>query len=228
MAELGRKYAQQMIVADLECNDWDQKITGSFDYIVFADVLEHLRNPDKALAKALKFLKDDGYIITSIPNIGHNAVIMDLRNGKFNYTETGLLDNTHIHFMTRQSISEIFLNNNLYCIAEENKQIRPCDTELGCYYIQNPLLALSLIRKRDGHVYRFVQKWSKNPTLEYSKSKSGDKLSIGKQFFELVYDMACFLKRKLNIKTPKIITNLVHKPVEKNEKKRYEKYESKS
>jgi Cyclopropane fatty acid synthase and related methyltransferases len=228
MAEMGRKYAQQMIIADLESDNWDLEITGLFDHIIFADVLEHLHNPDKVLAKALKFLKHDGCVITSIPNIGHNAIIMELRNGKFNYTETGLLDNTHIHFMTRQSIYNIFHSNHLHCVAEENKHIRPCDTELGCYYIQNPLMALSLIRKRDGHVYRFVQKWIKTPAPQCSKNKLGDKLSIGKQLFELLYDIACFIKRKLNINTPGIITRLVHKPIEKNEKKRYERYESKS
>ncbi|MDD4993873.1 MAG: class I SAM-dependent methyltransferase [Paludibacter sp.] len=228
MAAIGKQYAQKMIIADIESDEWEKEVVGYFDYIVFADVLEHLRNPAEIISRATPFLSENGVILTSIPNIGHNAIIMNLRNGKFNYTEIGLLDNTHIHFLTRESITKIFQTNNLYCLAEESKVIRPCDTELETYYIQNPLLALSLISKKDGHIYRYVQKWGKIKP-EISKTKIvGERLSLGQKIVELTYDLACYIKRKLKIETPRIIASVMQKPIIEKDKKRYDKYNSKS
>ena len=101
MVEAGRAIADKMIQADVETDSWENELDQLFDFIMFADILEHLRNPSAVVARAKAFLKPDGRILTSIPNIAHNAIIMSLRSGKFKYTETGLLDNTHIHFMTR-------------------------------------------------------------------------------------------------------------------------------
>ncbi len=42
-----------------------------FDYIVFADVLEHLKYPEEVLGLFKKYLKKDGKIICSIPNIAY-------------------------------------------------------------------------------------------------------------------------------------------------------------
>lgn len=226
MAEIGRKIAHKMIVADIEADEWENQIDCTYDFIIFADVLEHLLNPEKVIARVKRFLKADGFILTSIPNIGHNAIIMSLRNGKFRYTETGLLDNTHIHFFTREGIFEMFNKNGLNCNAEENKVIRPCDTELESYYIQNPCLAPSLIRKKDGHVYRYVQKWGTKEPEKNDKFIVGKSLSASKMLIELGYDLACYVKRRLKIVTPKLVTTLVQKPLENKEKKRYEKYNS--
>jgi len=228
MAAIGKQYANKMIVANIETDNWERELNGSFDYIMFADVLEHLPNPTEVIARAKPFLKENGFIITSIPNIGHNAILMNLRRGEFNYTEIGLLDNTHIHFMTRKSINEMFERNSLLCVAEESRYIRPCDTELACYYVQNPLLALSLINKPDGHIYRYVQKWSTKQTNISQHKITSKKFSFLEKIFELNYDLACYVRRKLNIATPKFITNIVHKPMENNDKKRYDKYHSKS
>lgn len=223
MAEIGKKYAEKMIVADVETYFWEKELTEKYDLIVFADILEHLSNPTNIIKRSLPFLKEDGFMITSIPNISHNSILMELRNGNFNYREIGLLDNTHIHFFTRNGIEEIFEENSLYCAAEENKKIRPCNTEFHTYYIQNPLFALSIIHNRDAHVYRFVQKWSKNGA---DRREFSEKMTCWQKSVELMYDFACYFKRKYNLNTPKFITNYVQKPLESADKKRYEKYNS--
>jgi 2-polyprenyl-3-methyl-5-hydroxy-6-metoxy-1,4-benzoquinol methylase/GT2 family glycosyltransferase len=79
-----------------------------FDYIIFGDVLEHLRNPLEALKYCSKLLNQGGHIIASIPNLMHISVIESLLNGNFTYTETGLLDKTHIHFFTFNEILRMF------------------------------------------------------------------------------------------------------------------------
>lgn len=80
----------------------------TFDYIIFGDVLEHLHNPLKTIQYCRKFLKKNGYILASIPNLMHISVIEKLLQGDFTYTETGLLDKTHIHFFTYNEIIKLF------------------------------------------------------------------------------------------------------------------------
>lgn len=80
----------------------------SFDYIIMADVLEHLHDPAKSLEYVKRFLKPDGKFLASIPNVQHISVIKDLLKGYFTYTPVGLLDHTHIHLFTWYEISRMF------------------------------------------------------------------------------------------------------------------------
>ncbi len=81
---------------------------GLFDYIILGDVLEHLRNPKAALIYVKKLLSNEGKVVASIPNLMNIMVIKELLKGNFTYTETGLLDKTHIHFFTYNEIMKIF------------------------------------------------------------------------------------------------------------------------
>ncbi len=69
-----------------------------FDCVVFVDVLEHLSNPQKVLSEVAKMVKEDGTIFISLPNIGHNDIVSKLIDGRWDYTETGLLDDSYVHF----------------------------------------------------------------------------------------------------------------------------------
>lgn len=100
----------------------------NFDYIIFGDVLEHLSDPGKVLLYCQKLLKPDGCIIASIPNLQHISVIRPLLNGNFTYTETGLLDKTHIHFFTYNEIIRIFLQSG-YNTERINSVILPISDE---------------------------------------------------------------------------------------------------
>ena len=94
-----RGFAQGGFCGDIEEYGWIEYFSGEiFDYILFADVLEHLRNPETVLRETVQFLKPDGEILVSIPNIGHHDILANLYLNRFSYTSLGLLDNTHIHF----------------------------------------------------------------------------------------------------------------------------------
>lgn len=82
----------------------------SLDYIIFGDVLEHLRDPEKALLKCGRLLKPAGRIIASIPNVMNIAVVQELLRGNFTYQNYGLLDKTHIHMFTFNEIVRMFGN----------------------------------------------------------------------------------------------------------------------
>ena len=109
---IAKKYAEKALIGEVEGNiesfNWTEAYADEkFDYIIFADVLEHLRNPLTVLEKSKEFLKSDGYIIFSVPNIAHNSVIIDLMKNRFNYSDTGILDNTHLKFWTYESIEKL-------------------------------------------------------------------------------------------------------------------------
>ncbi|HKM35339.1 MAG TPA: bifunctional glycosyltransferase/class I SAM-dependent methyltransferase [Lachnospiraceae bacterium] len=90
-----------------------------FDYIIFGDVLEHLRDPKATVQYCRSLLKEDGKILASIPNIMHYSVMRSLLNGDFTYTDMGLLDKTHIHFFTYNEIMRLF-NETGYTIEKIN------------------------------------------------------------------------------------------------------------
>lgn len=105
IAELGSKHL------DIICQNIEElKLPyekNQFDYIMLCDVLEHLHNPADTLLYLKNFLKDNGKILCSIPNLMHISVIGPLLRGSFEYQDSGILDKTHIHFFTLDSIIEI-------------------------------------------------------------------------------------------------------------------------
>jgi len=70
-ARLARRYCKDVVVCDVEALEDLPYPEEYFDYIIFGDVLEHLKNPEKVLINLKKYLKRDGFIICSIPNIAH-------------------------------------------------------------------------------------------------------------------------------------------------------------
>lgn len=87
------------------------KLDKHFDVIIFGDVLEHLANPEDILQRSKKLLKNDGIIVASIPNISHFAIRAMMLEGKWQYSDLGTLDRTHLKFFTHESIIELFTNS---------------------------------------------------------------------------------------------------------------------
>jgi 2-polyprenyl-3-methyl-5-hydroxy-6-metoxy-1,4-benzoquinol methylase len=129
----------------------------NLDYIVFADVLEHLRYPEVVLEKSKHLLSSKGSIWVSIPNVSHNAVLIDLWNDLFKYREVGLLDNTHLRFFTAQSLGEMVFNCGLRVASAINLKNVVENTEFNNSYDDvPPTVALLLKRREYGEVYQFV------------------------------------------------------------------------
>ena len=76
---------------------------GKYDRIIFADVLEHLVNPTEVLRAYRRHLTENGTVVISVPNIAHLSVRAQLMAGRFNMTDAGILDRTHLHFYTQRT-----------------------------------------------------------------------------------------------------------------------------
>jgi len=105
---IARQYAEVAWQGDLETLEWVDKFKDiKFDAIIFADVLEHLKNPGNVLKATNQLLKDDGSVFVSIPNVAHNSVIYGLIHNKFEYAKFGILDATHLRFYTYDSAKKL-------------------------------------------------------------------------------------------------------------------------
>jgi len=109
VAEVARragKILDRVIVAPVE-QAIPELPDGYFDCIIFADVLEHLQNPDQVLLDIKSKLKSTGEIIASMPNVRHWSVVKDLLEGRWEYVDAGILDRTHLRFFTRKSAQDL-------------------------------------------------------------------------------------------------------------------------
>lgn len=83
-----------------------------FDVLVFGDILEHLLYPEKVLNFYVNsYLKENGVVIISLPNVANFMIRISLLFGKFNYSDSGILDRTHLHLYTFKSALELIKKN---------------------------------------------------------------------------------------------------------------------
>lgn len=75
----------------------------TFDTILMADVLEHVVDPMAVLRRMLTYLRPDGCVFISLPNVANFTVRLNLLRGRFDYTNSGILDKTHLHLYTRDT-----------------------------------------------------------------------------------------------------------------------------
>lgn len=77
-----------------------------FDVIICADVLEHLVDPWTMVEKLSTYLKKDGLLIVSIPNIREWKTLSRLVfGGRFKYQPSGgIMDKTHLRFFCKKDI----------------------------------------------------------------------------------------------------------------------------
>lgn len=79
----------------------------TFDVMVFGDVLEHLVDPAAALRRARKRLRSGGSIVVSVPNATHGSMRAMLLEGRWDYSDKGILDHTHLRFFSRPGLARM-------------------------------------------------------------------------------------------------------------------------
>lgn len=85
-----------------------------FDYIILGDILEHLNNPWSVLKNPKLYLKTDGHVIASIPNVKYIWVAVGLLlKDDWQYEEEGILDITHLRFFTKKTMKKLFFKAEL-------------------------------------------------------------------------------------------------------------------
>ena len=118
-----------------------------FDVVLLLDVLEHLPDPFSFLKSVENFVKPQGTILVSVPNIAHWSVRFPLLFGWFEYTDRGILDRTHLQFFTRRRFRELLKNCSQCSLVSESSSIEPIEFLLPTRIWENSLFqALSRVR----------------------------------------------------------------------------------
>jgi len=112
---LSEAEAKTVEVQGLSCRVWD--ITSevlpfpseSFDALIFSHVLEHVACPEVVLRRFTQLLKPNGKVYVALPNALQFMQRWQFLLGRFCYTETGIMDHTHLRFfdfMTARQLVE--------------------------------------------------------------------------------------------------------------------------
>lgn len=98
----------RVVVGDLADDDLYDELPDGVDCVVAADVLEHLRHPEHALARLTSRLAEGGRWIISVPNVRNARLLLDLAlHDRWDYGESGICDTSHLRFFTTSSIVKL-------------------------------------------------------------------------------------------------------------------------
>jgi len=111
-AEIARIKLSNVVAGTFE-NSIDLFPDHMYDLVVCNDIIEHISDTENFLLKLKNKLNQSGSIIGSIPNVRHISNIVNLLLKKdWEYTESGILDKTHLRFFTEKSLIRLFKENN--------------------------------------------------------------------------------------------------------------------
>ena len=139
-------------IEEIELNQYNNY----FDLILLPDVLEHLLEPKPVLNKLKNYLKQDGQIIVSMPNIRHYSAITKIFfKGDFSYEESGIFDYTHLRFYCRKNIKEL-LESTGYKVIKQQSSIKSFQGKSFTKIIN--LITFGLLEEFFSYQYFFVIK----------------------------------------------------------------------
>ncbi|MHB1479482.1 MAG: glycosyltransferase [Acidithiobacillus ferrooxidans] len=157
-AAIARSSYRRVWEADLETASMEELLGESrYQYIVCADVLEHLRDPGQLLRQIANFLAPSGKLLVSIPNIAHVGVFLELLSGDFRYREEGLLDRTHLRFFTRRSFLYFLADNGFAGQVVDRTIVDLQQSEFAAIPLET--ISPSLLRE--------MQDWDDNITYQF-------------------------------------------------------------
>jgi SAM-dependent methyltransferase len=86
----------RLVEADLE--QGLPPLDDRFDFVLCADILEHLRRPETLLSQIREVMRPGGVLIASLPNSGNLYFRLNVLAGRFPQDDKGLFDRTHLRF----------------------------------------------------------------------------------------------------------------------------------
>jgi hypothetical protein len=122
-----RPWAERVVVADLDVDDWARSIEGGADAVLLGNVIEHVADPVAVLRAAATCLDQSSggepVVVVSVPNVAHVDVRLALASGRWVYRDTGILDRTHLHFMTTDRLAEIGASAGLEVVEQLSTRV---------------------------------------------------------------------------------------------------------
>lgn len=177
MAEEAKPWCRKLLVGDLEQVCLSEHFPKrSYDHVVCADVLEHLRDPAYVLKQLPDLLNRNGNVLVSIPNIAYAGLILELISGGFSYRDEGLLDRTHLRFFTKTSFLDL-LQALSYTVVEVDTVHLPFDMSEFASIVEqaDPVLREKLMTLPDSDVYQYIVTARAGDTIRVKSNGTGIK-----------------------------------------------------
>ncbi len=187
-ARAAEEHCEQVVIADVEELDVNAAFGGlDFDVILLLDVLEHLRDPLAVLRNVSAVLREDGRLIVSIPNVAHAAVRLALLEGRFQYTELGLLDKSHLRFFDKPAADQLLADAGLVVQQELRVTRGPTETEITIDLAELPPDVVAVAtRDPESETYQFV--------FVASRGVTADSLSLTQALQKRVDDLETIIR----------------------------------
>ncbi|NOT70742.1 MAG: class I SAM-dependent methyltransferase [Hyphomicrobium sp.] len=106
-AAAARLVLTRVIYGDVERTALDLP-AAHFDALIISEVLEHLINPWDTLQNLGTYLKPGALVLASSPNVAHWKIVRQLINGRFDLTDAGIMDRTHLRWFTPATYAALF------------------------------------------------------------------------------------------------------------------------
>lgn len=139
--ESGRRYYQDVLVSTID--DAPEDFLRDHSAVVCGDVLEHLPDPDRTLSRLVALQRPGSRFIVSVPNVANIWVRLNLLFGRFDYTDRGILDRTHLRFFTRRSFIGFLSRSGL---AVQRVSVTPIPLDLVSPFFARSVFGRNLFR----------------------------------------------------------------------------------
>lgn len=114
-----KERVDQFVDADLDHGLPPAVTDTTFDIVLAADVLEHVRDPESLLRELHDVLAPGGRVLVSVPNFGHWYPRLRVASGRFDYDRRGILDRGHVRFFTRRSFARVLHRSGWHVLRHE-------------------------------------------------------------------------------------------------------------
>lgn len=94
-----------------------------FDCVVLGDIIEHVIDATGLLMRVRSVLRENGRLIVSTPNIALWVNRLALLCGRFDYSDKGILDRTHVHLYTQASLRDLLGGTGFRIVRERAASI---------------------------------------------------------------------------------------------------------
>lgn len=107
VADTARGVLHEVITGNVETLELPFE-TESVDAVIMSEVLEHLADPWTVVARLHSLLRPGGLFLASSPNVAHHRIIRNLIAGRWDLTESGPMDRTHLRWFTPRTYRKMF------------------------------------------------------------------------------------------------------------------------
>lgn len=127
-----------------------------YDYIVLADVIEHVVDPEEFLKNIFSKIGKSTKVILSTPNVAFASVRLALLNGRFDYVDSGLLERTHLRFFTVDTLKSLVINCNVGTEKVIHLQRKFDHTEIPTPLSKDKIELIRMTKDDYASVYQFL------------------------------------------------------------------------